>query len=69
MEDRRGAYRILVGKPERQRQLSQDLCVDWSKILKQFIKKQDGDLDFIDLAPVMYMWQSLVNEEMSLGVQ
>jgi hypothetical protein len=39
MGDRRGAYRVLVGKPETQRQLSEDLCVDWSIILKWSIKK------------------------------
>jgi len=37
--DRKAAYRVLVGKSERQRQISGDLCVDWSIILKWFIRK------------------------------
>jgi hypothetical protein len=39
MGDRRGACRVLVRKLERQRQLSEDLCLDWSIILKWFVKK------------------------------
>jgi hypothetical protein len=69
MGDRKGAYRVLVRKSERQRQISEDLCVDWSIILKWFIRKYDGGLDFIYLAPDIYMFQSLVKEVMNIGVQ
>jgi hypothetical protein len=41
MADRRGAYRVLVGKPEGKN--SQNLDVDGSIILKWTFKKWDGE--------------------------
>jgi len=39
--DRRGAYMILIGKPEKRDHL-EDLCVDGRIILKRILKKWDG---------------------------
>ena len=41
MGDRRGAYRVLLGKPEENNHLK-DLGIDGRKILKQILKKQVG---------------------------
>jgi hypothetical protein len=41
MADRRGAYRVLVGKPEGKN--SQNLDVDGRIILKRTFKKRDGE--------------------------
>jgi hypothetical protein len=39
--DRRGAYRVLVGKPE-ERDYLEDIGVDGTIILKRIFKKRDG---------------------------
>jgi hypothetical protein len=43
MEERRGAYRVLVGKPEGQNHL-EDLGVDRGIILRWIFKKWDRDV-------------------------
>ena len=48
MGDRKGAYRVLVGKPERDH--LEDLRVDRGIILKLIFKKWDGGTDWIDPA-------------------
>jgi len=42
MEDRRGAYRVLVGKPGGKRSL-EDLHIDGWIILNWILKKWDGE--------------------------
>ena len=41
MGDRRGAYRVFVGRPDGKNHL-EDLCVD-GRILKWIFKKWDGE--------------------------
>jgi hypothetical protein len=66
MEDRRGAYRVLVGKHERNH--LQDLGVDGKMILKLIFKKWDGGMDWIYLAKDRGKCWALVNAVMNLRV-
>jgi hypothetical protein len=49
MVDIRGAYRVLVGKPERKRPLGRT-GVNGKIILKWIFRTWDGGVDWIDLA-------------------
>jgi hypothetical protein len=62
MEEKRNAYRILMGKPEGKRPLGRPRCrwVDNIKIDPSEIV-WDG-MDWIDLAQNMDQWRSLVNK-------
>jgi hypothetical protein len=60
MGEGRGAYRILVGKPEGRNHL-EDPGVDGMTILKWISKKWDGDMDWIDMAQDRDRWGALVN--------
>jgi len=44
------AYRVLVGKPERERDHLEDLGVDGRIILKYIFKKWNRGVDWYDLA-------------------
>jgi hypothetical protein len=55
----RGAYRILVGKPEGRNHL-EDPGVD-GIILKCIFKKWDGGLQWIDMAQDRNRWRAVVN--------
>ena len=49
MGERRGAYRVLVGKPEGRRPLGR-LRRRWGIILKRIFERLDGGMDWISLA-------------------
>jgi hypothetical protein len=49
--EKRGVYRVLVGKPEGKRHLV-DLGIDKKIILKLIFKKQHGGIDGIDLTQI-----------------
>jgi hypothetical protein len=69
MGERRGAYRALVGKPERRRPL-EDPGIDWRIILKWIFERLDGGggIDWIDLVQDRDRWRVLVNTVMNFQV-
>jgi hypothetical protein len=67
MGDRRGAYRVLVEKPEGKRPLGKPRH-NRRIILKWILKKWDGGMDWIYLAQQRGRWQVLVNVVMNLQV-
>jgi hypothetical protein len=67
MEEKRGAYRILVGRPEGRLPLGRPRR-RWGIILKWIFKKWDGRMDWIELAQNRDRWQAVVNAVMNLRV-
>ena len=66
--ERRGAYRVLMVKPERKRPLGK-LRHRWEDNIKMDLQKVGwGDMDWIDLAQDRDKWQALVNAVMNLQV-
>jgi hypothetical protein len=64
--ERKGAYRILVGKPEGKRPLgrSRRSCED---IIRMDLQEVGcGDRDWIELAQDRDRWRTVVNEVMNL---
>jgi hypothetical protein len=64
----RGAYNILVGKPEGRRPLGRPRC-RWKDNIKMDLREIGfGDVDWIHLAQNRDRWRALVNTVMSLWV-
>jgi hypothetical protein len=59
MGARRGAYRVLVGKPEGSNHLK-DLGIDGWIILKRILEKLVGVIDWTDLAQYSDSWWAVV---------
>ena len=68
MRDRRGVYRVLVGKPEGKRPLGIPRC-SWEDYIKIDLQEVErGGKDCIDLAHDREIWQALLNVVMNLKV-
>jgi hypothetical protein len=67
MGERRGAYRVWVGK-RREGDYLEDPGVDGRIILKWIFEKWDGGTDWIDLAQDRDRWRAVVNAVMNLRV-
>jgi hypothetical protein len=68
MGDKRGAYRVLVGKYERKRPLARPRC-RWEDKTKMDLQEVGrGGMDLIDLAQDGDRWWALVNAEKNLHV-
>jgi len=70
VRDRRSAYRVLVGKPERKNAHGNPRR-GWEDIIKMDLKDVDwggGGMDWIDLTQETYKWLAVVNTIMTLGV-
>jgi hypothetical protein len=63
--ERRGAYRVLVGKL-RERDRLEDLVIDERIILRWMFRKWDGDMYCIDLAQDGERWWADVNTATNL---
>jgi hypothetical protein len=67
MEEGRGAYRILVGRPEEMRPLDRPRR-RWENNIKMDLEVVLGGMDWIDLAQDMDRWRVLVNAVINLRV-
>jgi hypothetical protein len=68
MGERRGVYRVLVGKPEEKRSLGRPRC-RWENNIKIDLQKVGcGGIDWIELAKDRDRWRALVNAVMNLRV-
>ena len=65
MGERRGVYRVLVGKPEGKRPLGRPRC-RWEDNIKMDLQDVGcGVTDWIDLAEDKDRWRTLVNAVMN----
>jgi hypothetical protein len=68
MGDRRGAYRVLVGRPEGRRPLGRPRC-RWEDIIKVNLQEVEwGDLDWIGLAKGRDRWRAHVKAVINFQV-
>jgi hypothetical protein len=68
MRERKGAYRVLVEKPERRRQLGRPRR-RWEDNIKMDLREVEwGGLEWIDLDQERNRWRALVNAVMNLRV-
>jgi len=68
MGERRGIYRVLVGKPEGKRSLGRPRC-RWKNNIKMYLQEMRcGGMDWIDLAQDGDRWRALVIATMNLRV-
>jgi hypothetical protein len=66
MGEKRNAYRILVGKPERKRPLGRPRR-RWENNIRMDLREIGwGGMDWIHLSQDMDQWRALVNTEMNL---
>jgi hypothetical protein len=68
MGEKRNAYRLLVGKPERRRRLGRPRRRWLDNILMDFVEVGWGDVDWIGLAQDRGRWRALVNLVLNLRV-
>jgi hypothetical protein len=68
MGERRGVYRVLVGKPGGERQQGRSRH-RWEDNIKMDLQEVEcGDMDWIQLAHDRDRWRALVNVVMNLQV-
>jgi len=68
MGERRGVFRVLVGKPEGRRPLGR-LRRRWDDNIKMdLLEVGCGGMDWIELAQDRDRWRTLVNAVMNIGV-
>jgi hypothetical protein len=67
MGERRGAYKVLVGRPEGRRPLGRPRC-RWKDNVKMGFQDGLGGMDWVDLAQDRDRWRGLVNVIMNLWV-
>ena len=65
--ERRGAYSVLLGKPEGKNHLEEP-GIDGKIILRWIFRKLDWGMDWIDLALDRDRWRAIVNAVMNIRV-
>jgi len=65
MEESRGVYRVLMGKPEGRRPIGRTRHRREDNIKMNLQEVGCGDMDWIDLAEDRDRWQALVNAIMN----
>jgi hypothetical protein len=69
MGEKRGVYRILVGKPSGKRPLGRP-SRRWEDNIKMDLQEVGfGGVDWIGMAQDRYRWRAIVNAAMNLRVQ
>jgi hypothetical protein len=68
MGEKRNAYRLLVGKPERRRLLGRSRHRWLDNIRMDLVEMRWGDVDRIGLAQDRDRWRALVNAVLKLRV-
>jgi hypothetical protein len=69
MEEERGVYRVLVGKPEGKRPLGRP-SRRWEDNIRMDLQEVGfGGMDWIGLAQYRDRWRTIVNAAMNLRVQ
>jgi hypothetical protein len=68
MREKRGVYRVLVGKPEGKRPLGRPRC-RWEDHIKMDLQEVGyEDMDWIELAHNRCRWRALINAVMNFRV-
>ena len=67
MRERRGAYWVLVGKPEGKIPFGRPMC-RWDDNIKMDLQEVGWGMDWIDVAQVRDSWRAILNAVMNLRV-
>jgi hypothetical protein len=67
MEKKRGAYRVLVGRPEGRQPLGRPRR-GWEDNIKMYLQEVGWDMDWIELAQYRDRWRALMNVVMNFRV-
>jgi hypothetical protein len=67
MGEKRGAYRIWVGRPEGRQPLGRPRC-RWDDNIKMDLQEVGWGMDWIELTQDRDRWRALVNSVMNLRV-
>jgi hypothetical protein len=67
MGETRGAYRVLVGRPEGRRPLGRRRR-SWEDNIKMDLEEVGWGMDWIELAKDRHRWRTVVNAVMNLQV-